>query len=80
MSAPGERAYLRAMAELSPGPIRSGDVAAVLGKRTNALGRTRDGLLKKALCYSPRYGKLDLTVPLFDGFMKRWIPNLVTRI
>jgi hypothetical protein len=70
-----ERAYLRAMAELGPGPVRSGDVASVLGKKTSALGPTRDRLLKKALCYSPRYGEIDFTVPLLDGFMKRWIPT-----
>lgn len=71
-----ERAYLRAMAELGPGPVRSGEVAALLGKKTPALAPTRDGLLKKALCYSPRYGEIAFTVPLFDTFMKRWIPEL----
>lgn len=71
-----ERAYLRAMAELGPAPARSGDVAALLGKRTSALGPTRDGLIRKALCYSPRYGEIEFTVPLFDGFMKRWLPDL----
>jgi hypothetical protein len=71
-----ERAYLRAMAELGPGPVRSGEVAALLSKKTTALGPTRDGLIKKAVCYSPRYGEIDFTVPLFDGFMKRWIPDL----
>jgi hypothetical protein len=71
-----QRAYLRAMAELGPGPARSGEVAALLGRKTTALGPTRDGLIKKALCYSPRYGEIDFTVPLFDGFMKRWIPDL----
>jgi hypothetical protein len=73
-----ERAYLRAMAELGPGPVRSGEVAALLGRKTTALGPTRDGLLRKALCYSPRYGEIDFTVPLFDGFMKRWLPDLRT--
>jgi hypothetical protein len=73
-----ERAYLRAMAELGPGPARSGDVAALLGKKTTALGPTRDGLIKKALCYAPRYGEIDFTVPLFDGFMRRWIPALLS--
>ena len=71
-----ERAYLRAMAELGPGPARSGDVAALLQKKTTALGPTRDGLIKKALCYSPRWGEIDFTVPMFDEFMKRWIPDL----
>lgn len=71
-----ERAYLRAMAELGPGPVRSADVATLLEKRTTALGPTRDGLIKKALCYSPRWGEIDFTVPMFDDFMKRWIPDL----
>jgi AAA ATPase domain len=71
-----ERAYLRAMAELGPGPVRSGDVARLLSRKTTALGPTRDGLIRKALCYSPRYGEIDFTVPLFDEFMKRWFPDL----
>jgi hypothetical protein len=71
-----ERAYLRAMAELGPGPVRSSEVAALIKRKTTALGPTRDGLIKKALCYSPRWGEIDFTVPMFDGFMKRWIPDL----
>ncbi|MGH9105918.1 MAG: AAA family ATPase [Acidimicrobiales bacterium] len=70
-----ERAYLRAMAELGPGPVRSAAVAALLGKKTTALGPTRDGLIKRALCYSPRWGEIAFTVPMFDRFMKRWIPD-----
>jgi hypothetical protein len=69
-----ERAYLRAMAELGSGPVRSGDVARLLGKRTTSLGPIRDGLIKKALCYSPRWGEIEFTVPMFDRFMKRWMP------
>ena len=71
-----ERAYLRAMAELGPGPVRSIQVAHLLGTKANTLGPTRDGLLKKALCYTPRWGELDFTVPMFDTFLKRWIPDL----
>jgi hypothetical protein len=73
-----ERAYLRAMAALGPGPARSGDVAALLKKKTTALGPTRDGLIKKALCYSPRWGEIDFTVPMFDEFMIRWMPDLTS--
>lgn len=73
-----ERLYLRAMAELGPGTVKSADVAALLGKRTNALAPTRDVLIKRALCYSPRFGEIDFTVPMFDEFMKRWIPRLST--
>jgi hypothetical protein len=68
-----ERLYLRAMAQLGPGPVRSAEVAAVLGKKPSALATTRDALIKRALCYSPRWGEIDFTVPMFGDFMKRWI-------
>jgi hypothetical protein len=71
-----ERAYLRAMAELGQGPVRSAEVAALLGKKVTALGPTRDGLIKKALCYSPRWGEIDFTVPMFGAYMKRCFPDL----
>jgi hypothetical protein len=71
-----ERLYLRAMAELGPGPVKSTDVAALLGRKTNALAPTRDVLIKKALCYSPRWNEIDFTVPMFGDFMRRWIPHL----
>src|ERR1019366_392665 len=63
----GKQAW--AMAELCPGPVRSVEVAELLGKKATALGPTRDGLLKKALCFSPRWGEIDFTVPMFDAFM-----------
>jgi hypothetical protein len=71
-----ERLYLRAMAEIGPGPVRTAAVAEVLGKKLTALGPTRDGLIKKALCYSPRWGEIDFTVPMFGEFMRRLIPDL----
>jgi hypothetical protein len=75
-----ERAYLRAMAELGPAPARSSEVARLLGKRITALGPTRDGLIKKALCYSPAWGEIDFTVPMFGEFMRRWIPDLASTL
>jgi hypothetical protein len=69
-----ERWYLRAMAELEARPMKSADVARLLGKNTTAVGPVRDRLVKKALCYSPRWGELEFTVPMFDQFMKRWMP------
>jgi hypothetical protein len=32
--------------------------------------------MKKSLCFSPGFNELAFTVPLFDQFMKRWIPSL----
>ena len=73
-----EQRYLRAMAELGTGSYRSGDVAKTLGKSTNAFGPVRDGLIRKGMIYSSKHGVLDFTVPLFDRFMHRVMPSLLT--
>lgn len=70
-----QKVYLRVMAELGPGPHRSGDIAKLLGKTTSQLGTTREGLIKNGMIYSPRYGQTAFTVPLFDEFMKRVQPS-----
>jgi hypothetical protein len=72
---PLEKRYLRAMAELGPGPHRSGSVADVLGRRTNSLGPTRSQLINKGMVWSPSYGDTAFTVPMFDEFMRRIMPT-----
>ena len=67
----GERTYLRAMAGLGPGPHGSGVIAEALGKTTTQVGPVRDSLLKRGLVYSPRWGRLAFTVPMFDEFVMR---------
>lgn len=71
-----EQRYLRAMAEIGSGNYKSGDVARILGRSTNSFGPVRDGLIRKGMIYSPRHGVIDFTVPLFDQFMHRAMPNL----
>lgn len=66
-----EKQYLRAMAELGPGPHRSSDVARVLDKKMSALAPVRAKLIEKGMIYSPAHGESAFTVPLFDEFMKR---------
>jgi hypothetical protein len=68
---PSEKRYLRAMAELGPGPHRSGDVAAQLGVRVESVGPRRASLINKGMVYSPAHGDTAFTVPLFDQFLKR---------
>jgi len=70
-----ERKYLRAMATLGPGPHRSGDIAAVLGRRVNDFGPVRQSLLTKGMIWSPHHGETAFTVPLFDDFMMRTMPK-----
>ena len=72
---PLEKKYLRAMAELGPGPHRSGDIAEQLGREVTSLGPTRSQLIVKGMIWSPSHGDTAFTVPLFDEFMKRIMPG-----
>ena len=72
---PSERRYLRAMAELGPGPHRSGDIARVLERPVTSLGPTRSQLIAKGMVWSPSHGDTAFTVPLFDQFMQRIMPD-----
>jgi hypothetical protein len=73
---PAEKRYLRAMAELGPGPHRSGDIAERLAKKVTIVAPIRNSLIAKGMIYSPAHGDTAFTVPLFDGFMKRTMPVL----
>jgi hypothetical protein len=63
------------MAELGPGPHRSGDIAEALGRVVTALGPTRSNLISKGMIFSPNHGDTAFTVPLFDAFMRRIMPG-----
>ena len=75
---PVEKQYLRAMAELGPGPHRSGAISDMLGKKVSQVAPARDSLIKKGMIYSQQHGDTAFTVPLFDVFMKRAMPKLET--
>ncbi len=72
---PYEKKYVRAMAELGPGPHRSGDIAEELGRKVTALGPTRNQLIGKGMIWSPNHGDTAFTVPMFDEFMRRIMPG-----
>lgn len=76
---PAGKKYLRAMAELGPGPHRSGNIAQTLNKTVNSLGPLRQSLITKGMIWSPSHGDTAFTVPLFDEFMKRIMPGLEWR-
>ena len=76
---PREKLYLRAMAELGGGPYRTGDIADFLGVKITTLGPVRASLIKKGMIYSPSHGDMAFTVPLFDRFMLRAIPEFEAR-
>ena len=78
---PREKDYLRAMAELGPGPHRSGDIATHLGIEVTGAGFLRKALTVKGMIFSPQYGLTAFTVPMFDVFLRRsmpgWVPSSV---
>lgn len=72
---PREREYLRALAELGSDPQRSGDIAEKLHIDVHNAAPIRNNLIKKGMIYSPKHGDTAFTVPLFEGFMKRIMPD-----
>jgi hypothetical protein len=53
---PSEKRYVRAMAELGPGPHRSGDVAELLGRKVTSVAPMRSSLIAKGMIYGPSHG------------------------
>lgn len=72
-----ERIYLRAMAELGSEAQRAQDVAAVIGRKSTQMGPTRAQLINMGLLYTPEHGYAAFTVPHFDKFILRAIPELM---
>jgi hypothetical protein len=72
---PSEKHFLRAIAELGTGAHRTGDIAGTLGVKVTSLGPVRAKLIKKGMIYSPAHGDISFTVPLFNEFMLRAIPE-----
>lgn len=72
-----QRAYLRAMAELGPEAQKAQDVATVMGRKSTQLGPTRAELIAMGLLFTPEHGYAEFTVPHFDKFMLRAMPELV---
>ncbi len=73
---PGEREYLRAMADVAAragdegDAVPTADVAAHLGRKPQSLSPARDALLKKGLIYSGERGRIAFTVPHFGRYLR----------
>lgn len=72
-----ESIYLRAMAELGPEAQKAQDVATVIGRKSTQVAPTRAQLINMGLLYTPEHGYAAFTVPHFDKFLKRAIPELI---
>lgn len=73
---PAEKRYMRALADLGPGPHRSGEIAERLGVKVTAVGPLRNKLIAKGMIYSPQHGDTAFTVPMFDDYLLRTIPTI----
>ncbi|MDN5559642.1 MAG: ATP-binding protein, partial [Ruaniaceae bacterium] len=71
-----QRSYLRAMAGLGPHPQKASDVADAMERKSQNLGPTRAELIAMGLLYTPEHGYAAFTVPHFDPFLLRAIPEL----
>lgn len=80
---PGEREYLRAMADAALSiaddedqeldeieSVPTSDVALLLGRKPQSLSPARDALLKKGLIYSGERGRIAFTVPHFGRYLR----------
>jgi hypothetical protein len=80
---PGEREYLRAMADAALAisergeeeldaiqSVPTAEVASELGKKPQSLSPARDSLLKKGLIYSGERGRIAFTVPHFGRYLR----------
>ena len=63
------------MAALGGGPHRSGDIAYIMDRKVTTVAPIRNSLIAKGMLYSPAHGDTAFTVPLFDDFMNRIMPQ-----
>lgn len=70
---PAEKRYVRAMAELGPGPQRSGEIAQVLNVKVTTVAPIRSSLIAKGMVFSPAHGDTAFTVPMFDAYIRRTV-------
>mgnify|MGYP000969436527 FL=1 len=73
---PLQTAYMRAMAELGSEPQKAADVAARMGRESSQVAPIRSQLIDMGLLYTPQHGYAAFTVPDFDTFMLRAVPEL----
>lgn len=73
---PLQIAYMRAMAQLGPESQKAADVAAIMERESTQLAPTRSELISMGLLYTPSHGYAGFTVPHFDRYMLRAVPEL----
>ena len=70
-----ERHFLRAMAEFDQEvAIPTTEIAAKMGCAIGSVSPVRASLIGKGMIYSPSYGNVAYTVPMFADYMRRTMP------
>lgn len=65
------------MAELGPEPQLANAVARILNRTSQQCGGIRQQLIERGLLYTTEHGYAAFTVPQFDRYLKRVIPDLL---
>ena len=68
---PGERDFLKNMGKVGGPNVRMGELAKAMRVKVTALGPRRTSLIRKGMIYSPAYGEVAFTVPMFAEFLRR---------
>ena len=68
---PGERDFLKNMGNVGGPNVRMGELAKAMRVKVTALGPRRTSLIRKGMIYSPAYGEIAFTVPMFAEFLRR---------
>lgn len=72
---PKEREFLYEMAKIQKGKCLTSEIAHAMNMPMQSISQIRSSLIKKGMIYTPEYGYLSFTVPLFDKFMVRTMQN-----
>ena len=67
-----EKEFLRAMAECPQDKaVPMAEIADKMGRPQSAISPVRASLIRKGVVYSPEYGRIAYTVPMFADYLKR---------
>ena len=67
-----EKEFLRAMAECPQDKaVPMAEIADKMGRSQSAISPVRASLIRKGVVYSPEYGRIAYTVPMFADYLKR---------
>lgn len=71
-----EKEFMQAMVKCGELPCTIANVAKILKREVKSISPIRGQLISKGLIFATSYGEIDFTVPQFDEFLKRRIPEL----